>query len=97
MTKDTGTQEIQLETAAGDLTFTVTREAYVSFVNAAGKKTHQAMQNFLAATVDDEARELLTNVTQNPATVPDIFGAVYEQYAPDLAIRVKKPKTSPAK
>lgn len=87
---------ITLETGDGvEFTFEVKRDDFIKFVNSAMKNTFNAQQNLLASAIVPEHRDALTTLLENPANVPELCGALLEEYKPSVTVSVKKPKKSP--
>ncbi len=72
------------------LAFNVKREDYIKFINGASKHSFNAMNNLLAASVDAESQAALAELQKNPANVPELAGALLEEYTPDVTVAVKK-------
>lgn len=88
-------QEITVELEGrDDLYFDVKRQDYINFINGGAKNPFNAMQNLLANSVRAESQSGLDELLGNPANVPEIAGAIIEDYKPDVAAVVKKRKTS---
>lgn len=94
MSKD-NIQVVELDLGEGnELTFNVERKAYIDFLNSSTKNPFNAMQNLLASTVSDQSSAQLTPLLTNPANVPELAGALLEEYKPDISVTVKKRKPS---
>ncbi len=86
-------QTIDITVGETDYTFNVTRDAYNRFINAATSKPVQAMTNFLTTTVTaDQQAAFVELIKETPGAETQVFGAVIEEYTPDLGVVVKKRK-----
>ena len=88
-------QIIDMELESGErLAFEIKRDDYVKFVNSALKNPFNAQQNLLVSTVVAANKEALNALLDNPANVTELCGALLEDYKPDVAVAVKKRRTS---
>lgn len=92
----TSTQKIEISVLGKDLSFSPERQDYNRYINAISPKDKIApSHNFLVSVVDDSCKAELMEILHNsPGSEIELAGVVIENYVPDLAIVVKKRKTS---
>jgi len=95
MAKATGDKTITLAVNDVDFTFNVTRKAYNDYQNSLfnSKNKVGGANNFLVDSVDEAQRaDLIEFIASTPGCELELLGALVEEYAPDLALSVKKLK-----
>lgn len=99
MGKNTSTQIIELELEDSSiLKFNIERDDYIKFINETKPNNKfDSMHNFLMRTIDDDSRDTLRKLLENPANTTELVGEVLEEYTPDIKVVVKKRKRSVSK
>jgi hypothetical protein len=92
-------QNITLKVGNTEFIFKVDIIKYNNFLNSSsGKNKIQAVQNFLVGCCDgdDKKAELRNLFNNNPGAPTALLESILEEFAPDVAVVVKKSETEPS-
>lgn len=87
---------ITLEVRDQDFDFTLTAQDITKYFNSTQQTNKVApAYNLLMGTVDQVQKATLKPLLANPVYTMTLASALVEEYAPDLGVIVKKPKSTP--